>query len=108
MELYRTADAFVLPTISDGFAITQLEAMSYGLPVITTPNCGDVVTPGEDGYIVPIRDPQKLADAIAAFISDRDLLQRMSEKARAKSRTFTLARYANTIEDAVATMGSGT
>jgi glycosyltransferase involved in cell wall biosynthesis len=108
VELYRTADVFVLPTISDGFAITQLEAMSYGLPVITTPNCGDVVTSGADGYIVPIRDPQKLADAIAAFISDRDLLQRMSGNARAKSSTFTLARYANTIEDAVATMGSGT
>ncbi len=107
VELYRSADVFVLPTISDGFAITQLEAMSYGLPVITTPNCGDVVTPGEDGYIVPIRDPQKLAEAIATLVADRDLLERMSAKALAKSSTFTLSRYANTIEDAVATMGVG-
>jgi glycosyltransferase involved in cell wall biosynthesis len=108
VELYRSSDVFVLPTVSDGFAITQLEAMSYGLPVITTPNCGDVVTPGEDGYIVPIRDPQKLADAIGALIADRGLLERMSEKARLKSSTFTLARYANTIEDAVANLGSAT
>ncbi len=85
VELYRSSDVFVLPTISDGFAITQLEAMSYGLPVITTPNCGDVVTPGEDGYIVPIRDPQKLADAIAVLAQDRTLLQTMSEKARARA-----------------------
>jgi len=58
------ADVFVLPTISDGFALTQLEAMSFGLPVITTPNCGDVVAHGEDGYIIPIRDPAALAAAI--------------------------------------------
>jgi len=40
---YLVADAFVLPTLSDGFAITQLEAMAHGLPVIVTPNCGAVV-----------------------------------------------------------------
>jgi len=45
-DYYRKADVFVLPTLSDGFAITQLEAMAYGLPVITTPHCGKVVTEG--------------------------------------------------------------
>jgi hypothetical protein len=40
---YRNADVFVLPTLSDGFAITQIEAMAHGLPVIATGNCGQVV-----------------------------------------------------------------
>ena len=60
---YRQAHLFVLPTLSDGFAVTQLEAMAHGLPVITTPNCGDVVHEGMDGFIVPVRDSQALADA---------------------------------------------
>jgi glycosyltransferase involved in cell wall biosynthesis len=100
IRLYHAADLFVLPTISDGFAITQLEAMSYGLPVITTPNCGDVVTPGVDGQILPIRDSDALAAAIAALHHDRSRLQAMSDAARAKSRLFTLDRYAGAIEDA--------
>ena len=48
-EIYRQAHVFVLPTISDGFAVTQLEAMAHGLPVVITPNCGRVVTDGVDG-----------------------------------------------------------
>jgi glycosyltransferase involved in cell wall biosynthesis len=100
IELYKSADVFVLPTISDGFAITQIEAMSYGLPVITTPNCGDVVTPGIDGEIIPIRDPAALAGAIMKFANDRTLLAAMSAKALEKSRQFTMNRYAETIERA--------
>ncbi len=56
-DWYRKADVFVLPTISDGFAVTQVEAMAQAMPVIATPNCGTVVTHGVDGLIVPIRDP---------------------------------------------------
>jgi glycosyltransferase involved in cell wall biosynthesis len=100
IELYRSCDVFVLPTISDGFAITQLEAMSHGLPVITTPNCGDVVTPGTDGDIIPIRDPQALANSIMRLANDRDLLESMSRQAIVKSGQFTLPRYHQTIEQA--------
>lgn len=98
LGLYADADCFVLPTISDGFAITQIEAMSYGLPVIVTPNCGDVVSEGEDGFIIPIRDPESLADRIAALANDRDRLRAMSAKAVVKSQQFTLERYTTAIE----------
>lgn len=100
LRLYSNSHVFVLPTISDGFAITQLEAMSFGLPVIATPNCGDVVTPGTDGLMVPIRDAQALAAAILRLHRDRELLARMSAQAVVKSRQFTLDRYAGAIEAA--------
>lgn len=77
-EVYNKAHLFVLPTISDGFALTQLEAMAHGLPVVITPNCGRVVTDGWDGLIVPPRDSKALADAIARLDVDRDLLRAMS------------------------------
>lgn len=92
-EMYRDADVFVLPTISDGFAITQLEAMAQGLPVITTPNCGQVVTHGSDGLIVPIRDARKLAEAIASLDDDRRRLAEMSRQAVEKSQQFSIDRY---------------
>lgn len=62
----RSADVFVLPSLEDGFARTVTEALSCGLPVITTPNTGasDLVQPGVNGEIVPIRDAPAIADAV--------------------------------------------
>ena len=87
-SLYRQAHLFVLPTISDGFAVTQLEAMARGLPVVTTPNCGRVVTHGSDGFIVPARNSNALADALAQLNSNRGLLREMS-----KNAVVTATRY---------------
>jgi glycosyl transferase family 1 len=101
---FAEADVFVLPTISDGFALTQLEAMSFGLPVITTPNCGDVVTNGVDGFIVPPRDADALAEAISKLDKDRELLRQMQAKAMesVKDRRYSLEGYADSVESALA------
>lgn len=98
--VYRGADVFVLPTLSDGFAITQLEAMAQGLPVIATPNCGRVVDDGVDGLIVPACDAPALAAAIARLDADRALLSAMSRSAIDKSRLFTLDRFADALDAA--------
>ena len=100
---FSQADVFVLPTLSDGFALTQLEAMSFGLPVITTPNCGDVVTHGMDGLIVPPRDSQALADAIASLEGNRPLLREMSARAlqTARNPQYSLDGYADSVEKAL-------
>jgi glycosyltransferase involved in cell wall biosynthesis len=87
---YSQADVFVLPTLSDGFAITQLEAMAHGLPVITTPNCGAVVRNEVDGLVVPVRDAKTLARAISRFATDRAFLAECSRHARARVRDFSL------------------
>ena len=55
---YLTADIFVLPSLVEGMAIAHLEAMAFGLPVITTPNCGSVISDSREGFIIPIRDPE--------------------------------------------------
>jgi glycosyltransferase involved in cell wall biosynthesis len=89
---YQQADAFVLPTLSDGFAITQLEAMAYGLPVITTPNCGEVVSDTIDGLVVPARDSEALATAIESLATDRTKLVEMGANAFVKSKQFTIDR----------------
>ena len=101
-QIYRQAHVFVLPTISDGFAVTQLEAMTHGLPVITTPNCGKVVTNGMDGFIVPARDSQALAEALAKLNDDRKLLREMSSNALLTVVKFGLPSNAKLIQELVA------
>ncbi|HTV48101.1 MAG TPA: glycosyltransferase family 4 protein [Phycisphaerae bacterium] len=99
-KLYSDADVFVLPTISDGFALTQLEAMAHGLPVIATLRCGKVVTDGVDGLIIPFGDSAMLAGAIAKLDQDRKLISELSRNAPAKAAKFTLEACANAIEAA--------
>ena len=77
-EWYRQSDLFVLPTLSDGFALTQLEALAHGLPVITTPNCGRVVEEGKTGFIIPPGDASALTKAILLFIREPELAKKMA------------------------------
>jgi glycosyltransferase involved in cell wall biosynthesis len=62
----QEADIFILPSLEEGMVLTAVEAMGCGLPVVLTPNCGanDLVRPGVSGEVVPIRDPQAIADAV--------------------------------------------
>jgi len=92
-EFYGSADLFVLPTLSDGFALTQLEAMAHGLPVITTPNCGEVVSDGVDGLIVPASDGNALAEAFQLILQDPEKLRAMSDATVAKLKHFSLGRW---------------
>jgi glycosyltransferase involved in cell wall biosynthesis len=94
---YRKADIFVLPTLSDGFALTQIEAMAHGLPVIATPNCGEVVTHGVDGVIVPPRDAISLAKAVQRYLVESELLDVQRVAALKKSEQFKLGHLVKRI-----------
>jgi glycosyltransferase involved in cell wall biosynthesis len=90
---FRRADVLVLPTLCDSFALVHLEALACGVPVITTPNCGSVVRDGVDGFIVPIRDPEAIADKVELLVADRALRDRMGQSARERAKEFTWERY---------------
>jgi glycosyltransferase involved in cell wall biosynthesis len=98
---YQQADVFLFPTVSDGFGLTQLEAMACGLPVITTPNCASIVRDGIDGFIVPIRDPEALAAKMELLVRDRELLAWMSRNARERALEFSWEKYQERLVHAV-------
>jgi glycosyltransferase involved in cell wall biosynthesis len=92
---YQQADLFVLPTYSDGFALTQIEAMAHGLPVIATRRCGAVVQPGRNGWIIEAGNPEQLADVIGDAMGDPARLGEMSAAAVHRVADFSIERLAD-------------
>ena len=80
-ERYAAADVFILPTLSDGFAITQLEAQSYGLPVISSKCCGAVVENGRNGIILEDPSAGCIAGAIRDCVANPNRLQTLAAAA---------------------------
>jgi glycosyltransferase involved in cell wall biosynthesis len=83
---YRDADVFILPTFSDGFGLTQLEAQSWKLPVIATPYCGEIVTNGLNGMILETVSAETIADTLHRLLRSPETLQSMSENSRVDDR----------------------
>ncbi len=83
-ELFKSADIFVFPPRQlEGQPVVLLEAMSHGLPVVTTAKGGivDVVVDGQTGVFVPPGDPTALADALRLLIENPGLRARMGAAA---------------------------
>ena len=82
-ELLRALDVVVLPSRWEGMALTMLEAMATGLPVVTTDVGGAAETVGRGaGAVVPIGDGNALARAVVARLLDRQLGQREGDRGR--------------------------
>lgn len=95
LQLMRQCDVFVLPSVVEGRALVQQEALACGLPLIVTPNAGgeDLIDVGDTGFLVPIRSPESIAERITWFAENRRALPAMREAARAKAAQYTWQRY---------------
>lgn len=83
-DVFPAADAFVMATHAEGFGFTNIEAMSFGLPVISS-DVGaipEVVTHEGTGLLVPSGDPAALAGAMCRLLADRELAQRWGAAGR--------------------------
>lgn len=80
-DFYRQSDVFLLPTHSDGFALTQYEALATGLPVIASKNCGDVITDRINGLRIEDVSPEAICQAVMLLAEDRRLLAELSRGA---------------------------
>lgn len=87
-RLMENSDVLVFPTLSDGFGLVQLEAMSLGLPVISTVACGGVVRDGIDGLKIPSRDHDAINAALIRLMEAPDLQATMSVAALGRSADF--------------------
>jgi glycosyltransferase involved in cell wall biosynthesis len=105
LKLMQSCDVLVLPSIAEGRALVQQEALANGLPLIVTENTGgeDLIVPGETGFLVPIRSPDKIAEKISWLADHRDCLPAMRLAAIKKADEYPWQRYTERIISALST-----
>lgn len=103
LRLMREHDVLVFPSLFDGFGLVILEAMAQGTVVIATPNTAapDLLDDGRDGFIVPIRSVDAIAERLTRLAEDRDLLAQMSEAARQNAARRSWDEYRRLLVEAV-------
>ncbi|MBD3379246.1 MAG: glycosyltransferase [Candidatus Omnitrophica bacterium] len=95
VKYYNSADLFVFPSLVEGFGMVILEAMSCGLPVIATQNTAgpDILTDGQDGFILPIRDVAALKEKVEWCYLNRERTREMGQNARRTAEKYSWERY---------------
>ena len=93
---YRDADVFILPTLSDGFGLTQLEAQAWKLPVIASRYCGEVVRDGVNGVVLEDVTETAIAKVIRGFLKSPETLREMSVRSGVDER-FSLGRLVSSL-----------
>jgi glycosyltransferase involved in cell wall biosynthesis len=80
---YAAADIFCLPSLQEGMPLTLLQAMASGLPAVVTPPAGSgLVSTGEQGIMVPVRNVDGLAHALERLIGSAEVRRHLGENAR--------------------------
>lgn len=101
LEMYLASDVFVMPSLMEGFSSALLEAMAAGLPVITTdaPGCREFVRSGKDAVVVPVSDPDALADAMHRMIDGSDFRADFVGRSRERAAEFDWPRVVTAYEN---------
>jgi glycosyltransferase involved in cell wall biosynthesis len=90
-ELYNETHIFVLPSWIEGFPLPPMEAMACGCALVTTETGGfaDYLTNGENAFLVPIQEPDALAQSVCRLIDDANERRRMAQNGYEFVKRFT-------------------
>lgn len=95
VNFYNNSDVFVISSIEDGFAMVILQALACGLPIICSENSGgaDLIKDGKSGFIVPIRDIEKLKNKMNYLYSNKKKLTMMREFIYKDKNNYSWEKY---------------
>lgn len=92
--LYAGAEAFIFPSLAEGFGFPPLEAMAAGCPVVASDAASLPEVVGEAGLLVDPRDPAGIAEALRRVLDEPGLAERLRALGRARAAEFTWSRCA--------------
>ncbi|AFY64638.1 glycosyltransferase family 4 protein [Geitlerinema sp. PCC 7407] len=94
-QLLAHAHVFVLPSYNEGLPMAILEAMSWALPVVTTPvgGIGEIITSNDTGILIQPGDVTQLSDRLQQLIENPSLRQQMGDRARQRVAPLSTQNY---------------
>lgn len=92
-SLYEWADLFVFPSLCEGSATVIYEAMLSGLPVITTPNAGSIITNNIDGIILQLGDTKGLANTIDELANNNEVYNKLVDGVKESRSKASIETY---------------
>ncbi|KKR89148.1 MAG: Glycosyl transferase group 1 [Candidatus Wolfebacteria bacterium GW2011_GWA1_44_24] len=101
-KYYSQGSVFVIMSIQEGLALVQVQAMACGLPVIATVNAGaeDIVREGTDGFIIPIRDIEKLKEKLIYLYENPEICRQIGQSAKERvTAGFTWDDYGDKVAE---------
>jgi glycosyltransferase involved in cell wall biosynthesis len=102
VNILRQADIFLLPSVSEGFSISTVEAMIAGVPVIATRSGGpeEIIDDGVSGVLVPVKDPGAIVEAVQKLMDHSIRKSLIEEGRRTASERFSLQSMLASYKDA--------
>lgn len=97
IEEYNNADIFFLPSYLEGSALVTYEAMSWGLPIVTTFESGSIARDAYDGFIMDAGDKDKMTARLQQLINDTELRHSMAANALQTVTNYSLDNYKNNL-----------
>ena len=106
-QYMAASDVFVLPSLSEGFPVTILEAMAAGLPIVTTNVRGlpEIVKDDENGFVVEPQNPAQLAGKISLLLDNNELRRKISAKNKIMAGEYSWNSVASKLEEIYLTIG---
>lgn len=100
-SILKASDAFVLPSLWEGFGLAVVEAMSAGLPVVATSVDGvrEIIRNGQDGILVPPNDPPRLAEAIVELLTNRSRAALLAQSARERAEEYSVQQMVDRLQE---------
>lgn len=98
---YLSADVFVLPSLSEGFAGVIAEAVTAGVPCVVTRESGSRIQHEYDGLVIESRSADAIANAVRRIVRDRVLRSRMSEACLEQREYYTFEAWKKRLIEAV-------
>lgn len=106
LECMHGHDVFVFPSLFEGFGLVITEAMSQGIPVITTDRTAgpDLIEDGKDGWIVPAGSSIAIKEVINQILDTPEILQQFGQAAQNKAQTRPWSIYGQEMADALSSL----
>lgn len=95
IPFYKKSSVFVFPSLSEGMARVNLEAMAMGLPVITTKESGSPVKNNKSGFIIPAKNSSALKEKMLYFYNNKNEIKKMGKNARKTVQNYTWNNFSD-------------